>query len=112
MLGNSDMENAQKIAIFLTNSSGKYYCDRSLSELVGVKPVTQVNQITGSLSLREDFHRIKETCAHCGKRRKCTAFIGPQTQSRESYEPAQSSSRQALDPRDPVDAESVRKSRM
>jgi hypothetical protein len=70
------MENAQKIATFLTNSSGKYYCDRSLSQLVGVKPATQVNQITGSLGLREDFRRTKETCAHCGKRRKCTAFIG------------------------------------
>jgi hypothetical protein len=70
------MENAHKITTFLTNNSGQYYCDRSLSEVTGVRSATQVNQITGPLGLRHDFRRAKETCAHCGKRRMCTAFVG------------------------------------
>lgn len=73
------VENAQKIATFLTNNSGKYYCDKSLSEVAGVRSPTQVNQITGPLAMRNDYRRAKETCAHCGKKRMCTAFVGQST---------------------------------
>jgi hypothetical protein len=70
------VENAQKIATFLTDHSGQYYCDKSLSQVVGVRSPTQVNQITGPLAMRDDYRRGKETCAHCGKRRMCIAFVG------------------------------------
>ena len=68
--------NVQKVGKFLIERSGKYYCDKCLSELTGVTPRNQVNQITRPLALSKEYRRVDAKCEHCRKSRTCTSYVG------------------------------------
>ena len=70
------MTNRAKLAAFLKDNPGSFYCDDCLEDLVPVKNRRQVNQITGPLEFTADFARRDERCSHCRHDKKCVAYCG------------------------------------
>jgi hypothetical protein len=72
----TSMTNRDKLAAFLKQRSGTYFCDKCLSGLTGILPPSQVNQITGGLEVaRREVQRIPQACSNCGQDRKCIAHV-------------------------------------
>jgi ribosomal protein S27AE len=69
-------QRVQEVSSFYIQHSGRYFCDKCVSELTGVKPPNQVNQIARPLAFQgTPFRRVEATCTHCGKNRMATAHI-------------------------------------
>ena len=69
------MTNAERVLSFLQSHSGQSYCDRCISELTGVNPPNQVNQITRPLALAGEFDRSQLQCRQCGQPRTCSRHL-------------------------------------
>lgn len=61
------MSNFMKILDFLRNNEDRQYCDDCLSELLGIHPRQQVNQICNKLSNMGYIFRDRSTCSMCLK---------------------------------------------
>jgi hypothetical protein len=73
------VQRVQNIADFLVQHTGQYYCDKCISDLTGVKPPNQVNQITRGLSFHgTPYRRVEVRCSDCGKVRMGTARVTAQ----------------------------------
>lgn len=73
------MNNRERIINFLSENSGKYYCDDCLSEILEIYPRQQPNQICRKLFVKEIINRstIKEECYY-HKCQKLVNWIGEQ----------------------------------
>jgi hypothetical protein len=71
------IQNVQQVSDFYKHHGGQYFCDRCVSELTGVKPPNQVNQIARPLafSTGSPYRRVEAHCANCRKMRAATAYV-------------------------------------
>ena len=66
------MGNAGIFAAFLREHKGRWYCDRCLSTLTGIKPPNQVNEITRLLAQSAEFERRRSvSCSEGDHLRTC-----------------------------------------
>ena len=66
------MGNAGIVAAFLRQHRGRWYCDRCISTLIGIKPPNQVNQITRPLAQTGEFERRESViCSEVDHLRTC-----------------------------------------
>jgi hypothetical protein len=70
-------DNAARVARWLRQRRGNYYCQHCISRESGVTPIAQVNQIVRPLQQAPKEWRYGDApCSGCGRERKCIAYIG------------------------------------
>jgi hypothetical protein len=70
-------DNASRVARWLRQRRGNYYCHHCISREAGVTPIAQVNQIVRPLQQAPKEWRYGDApCSGCGRERKCIAYIG------------------------------------
>jgi hypothetical protein len=71
------LDNAGRLASWLRQRRGRYFCHHCLSRETGITPVAQVNQALRPLQQMPKEWRLTEApCGGCGRDRKCIAFVG------------------------------------
>ena len=83
------MDDADRIETFLTDHSGRFYCNRCLSEEVLGLSTGKVNQITRRLRDVPPYRQGKMICTRCRLDRGCVAY-GQEPPLPESVEPVPS----------------------
>lgn len=78
------MDNADRVEKFLTDHTGRFYCNRCLSDEVPVMNAAQVNLITRDLRGVTPYRGGKMICARCGDDRECIAYGSDPTASSSS----------------------------
>ncbi len=70
-------DSASRVARWLRQRRGNYYCHHCISREVGVTPIGQVNQIVRPLQQApQEWRHGDAPCSGCGRERKCIAYIG------------------------------------
>ena len=69
-------DNAGRLARWLRQRRGNYYCHHCISREIGVAPA-QVNQIVRPLQRAPKEWRLGQApCSGCSRERKCVAYVG------------------------------------
>jgi hypothetical protein len=70
-------DNASRVARWLRQRRGHYYCHHCISREAGITPIAQVNQIVRPLQQAPKEWRCGDApCSGCGRERKCIAYVG------------------------------------